>query len=117
MTSPSEGQHKLEFSDLLTETTEAFRKSGLKGHSTTTFDDIQTKFEFADKRRQVINKICEDLAEEIEMSLKENPEIIYIGFDEVRLNVMNKEKDNDSLFIECDIWESLEEPKVVEASQ
>ena len=96
-----------EFSHLLTETTEAFRKSRLKGHSTTTFDGIQTKFEYADERRQVINKICEDLAEEIEASLKENPEVTYIGFDEVRLNVMNKDKDNDSLFIECDIWEPL----------
>lgn len=96
-----------DFSELLTQTTDAFRKSDLKGHQTTTFDGIQTKFEFVDRVKQVINKICEDLAEEIEMQLKEHPEVTHIGFDEVRLNIMTKDKDNDSIFIECDIWESL----------
>jgi len=98
-----------EFSELLTKTTDAFRKSELAGHSTTTFDDIQTKFEFADKTKQVINKICEDLADEIQRLLEKHPEVTHIGFDEVTLNIMTKDKDNDSLFIECDIWESLED--------
>lgn len=98
-----------EFSDLLTQTTEAFRKSNLKGHSTTTFDDIQTKFEFADKRRQVINKICEDLADEIERALENRQDLTHIGFTDVRLEYQTS-LDHDSVFIDCDIWEALERP-------
>ena len=101
------GKMTKEFIDLLAQTTEAFRKADLKRHSTITFDGIETRFEFADKRKQAINKICDALADEIENALELRQDITHLGFDEVFLNYKSS-LDSDCIFINCDIWESIE---------
>ena len=97
-----------DFSDLLTDTTEAFRQANIRMHGTTTFDGVETRFEIVDRKRHLINKICYELAEELEEKLKDESQIDYLGFTNVKLEILrNNEDSNDQEFIECDIWEQI----------
>ena len=103
-----------DFSDSLAETTDLFRSSGLGGHSTITFDGIETKFEIITRKKQLINKICEELADQIFEELQDNDDIENLGFSDIRVIYKPKSSDdNDSFFLDCDIWEEIRKEEFI----
>jgi predicted transcriptional regulator len=99
----------MDFSDSLTLTTDLFRKSELGGHTTITFDGIETRFEKITRKKQLINKICDELADSLLEKLQDNDNIEYLGFDDLRVRYKSKlEEESDSFFMNCDIWEKID---------
>ncbi len=105
-----------DFNDLLTETTDSFKKSPYAGHSTRTFDGIETRFEKCGNLKSTINDICQQLADQIYDEVKTRQNITHLGFSDVRLSMGLKDDENDDEFIECDVWEQVDTTKERENS-
>jgi len=99
------------FSEKLEHLATEFKDEKYRMLSFTTIDNTMVRIEKCSPRKGLINTICQELAEDIESTIDEGEgrkDIEYLGFGDLKLKVQYKdEEDNDVIFIEPDIWESI----------
>jgi len=101
----------MKFAEKLEEMGVEFGKEDYRMLSFTTDKKIMVRMEKCSPLKELINTVCQELAEQIEDTIIEGGarhDIEYMGFSNLQLNVQYKNEDeNDSVFIEPDIWESI----------
>ncbi len=102
------------FRDLLAKATDAFSKSNLGGHETTTCTGITTRFERIGNKKELIMSVCKELEDEISEYFSDKDTPYYLGIRSVDICfVKNKDEyengDTDSDRIDCEIWEKSSE--------
>ncbi len=100
------------FSERLEHMATEFKTEKFRHLSFTTTDKIMVRIEKCSPLKELINTVCQELAESIEDEFVSGEisfsDIEYMGFTEVTLNINRKgSDDNSSIIVECDIWESM----------
>ncbi len=99
------------FSERLEHMATEFKDEKYRMLSFTTVENTMVRIEKCSPRKALINTICQELADDIESTIDEGEgrkDIEYMGFGAFQLKVQYKgEEENDSIFIDPDIWESI----------